>query len=154
MNIADDRLADRFELAELRARYNHYYDSGQIAEFVALFADDAECEMGPGNVVVGVEAVRRAAERASQFTAEPDDFVRHVCDLGVSEFVDESNATRRSHVLLHIGRQFNVVAAGTYHDRYVRVGGEWKFASRRVQFEYFGDDGIPWPPRPGEASMA
>jgi hypothetical protein len=148
VNTAGDRLADRFELAELRARYNHYYDSGQIVEFAALFADDAECEMGPGNVVVGVEAVREAAEKAWQFTAGPDDFVRHIADLGVSEFLDDDHAVGRSHVLLQIGRQFNVVAAGTYHDRYVCVDGAWKFASRRVQFEYFGDDGIPWPPRP------
>jgi SnoaL-like domain len=144
----NERIADRFELAELRARYNHTYDSGQMAEFAALFADDAECEMGPGNVVVGVEAVRQAAEKAWRFTSGPGDFVRHVCDLGVSEFLDDDHATGRSHVLLHIGRQFNVVAAGTYHDRYVRVDGAWRFASRRVQFEYFGDDGIPWPPRP------
>ena len=148
MNIAGDRLADRFELAELRARYNHYYDSGQIAEFAALFADDAECEMGPGNVVFGVEAVREGAEKAFQFTTGADDFVRHISDLGVSEFLDDDHAAGRSHVVLHIGRQFHVVAAGTYHDRYVRVDGTWKFASRRVQFEYFGDDGIPWPPRP------
>ena len=146
MNVADDRLADRFELAELRARYNHYYDSGQIVEFAALFAEDAECEMGPGNVVVGVEAVRQAAEAAWQFTA--GHFVRHISDLGVSQFLDDDHAAGRSHVLLHIGRQFNVVAAGTSLDRYVRDAGSWKFLSRRVQFEYFGDDGIPWPPRP------
>lgn len=145
---AVDRFEDRFALAELRARYNHFYDAGEIDEFAALFADDAECEMGPGNVVTGVDAIRSSAHEAWAFTAGPDDFVRHFCDPGISEFLDDDHATGRSHVLLHLGRKFNVVGGGTYHDRYVKVAGVWKFASRRIAFEYFGDPGGPWPPRP------
>jgi hypothetical protein len=142
-------LLDRFELAELRARYNHFYDSGQIDEFVALFAEDAECEMGPGNVVTGIDAIRASAQEAWAFTAGEDDFVRHFCDLGLSELDpdDPDRASGRSHVLLQLGRAFNVIGGGTYLDRYVRVDGEWRFASRRVQFEYFGDSGVAWPER-------
>src|SRR5437660_7586151 len=91
--VDSSRLADRLELAELRARYNHSYDQGDIDEFVALFAPDAESEMGPGNVVQGVAAIRGAAEEAMRFTAGADDFVRHLSDIGVTAFVDDDHAT-------------------------------------------------------------
>src|SRR5262245_4805244 len=55
-----ERVADREELRELRARYSHCWDDQRADEFVDLFTDDGVMQFGPdGGVAQGREELAR-----------------------------------------------------------------------------------------------
>jgi hypothetical protein len=143
-----DRLEDRVEIAELRARYCQYYDHGRVDDFVALFAPGASLELGPMGIQEGTDAIRAAVMEAQKVSSGPGHFIRHFNPPGTTDFVDDDHATGASHLLFQLGGDTDLTGAGTYYDEYVKLDGQWRFAARRMTFLYFGEQPGGWPAMP------
>jgi ketosteroid isomerase-like protein len=138
------RLADRLAIQELRARYTHHYDDGDLEAFVALFAEDGVLQLGPAGYARGHDELR-AALAGPMAAAE---FACHFTTDEITEFTGPDRARGTCRFALHYGRAPDIQGAGTYHDEYVRTGGGWRFASRTISFFYMGPRSTPWPPTP------
>ncbi len=128
MDVAESTA--RESLRELVARYNQYGDRGRFDEMLRLFADDAVLEIGRKERYEGIGAIRQCFEDA---VGEDARLLRHFTATLTLDLDDERLANGAcyfavltEHGLDHWGR---------YQDRYTRIGGEWRFAFRRVVIE-------------------
>ena len=144
-----DRLEDRMEIAELRARYCQYYDHGRVDDFMTLFAPDALLELGPMGIPHGTDEIRAAVVEAQKVSSGPGQFIRHFNPPGTTDFVDDDHAVGASHLLFQLGGEPDLTGAGTYYDEYVKLDGDWRFAARHLTFLYFGEQPGGWPSIPG-----
>jgi ketosteroid isomerase-like protein len=144
------RLADLIELHELRARYTHHYDGGDLDAFVALFTDDGVLQLGPAGFARGHDELR-AALAAPMKTAS---FACHFTSDEITELTGNDTARGTSRFAVHYGRSPDIQGAGTYHDEYRRRAAGWRFASRTISFFYMGPRGLAWPPTPPPITMS
>ena len=138
------RLADLIALHELRARYTHHYDGGDLDRFVALFAHDGVLQLGPAGFARGHDELRAALAGPMQTAS----FACHFTSDEITEFTGDDTARGTSRFAVHYGRSPDIQGAGTYHDEYRRTGDGWRFASRTISFFYMGPRGLGWPPTP------
>ena len=140
----DDRLADRLAIHELRARYNHHYDSKDLEAFLSIVTEDGLLQLGPAGWAKGQDELRAALAGPMQAA----DFAAHFTTDEMTEFTGPDTAKGRSRFAVHTGRDPAIEGAGTYHDTYRRVGTQWKLSSRTIEFFYFGPRAVPFPDRP------
>jgi 3-phenylpropionate/cinnamic acid dioxygenase small subunit len=137
----DDLLA-REGIRDLVARYNSYGDTGRFDPLFELFADDAVMETGDAHgemtVYDGRENVKRiflgAQDRVQQqsATAGPT-YIRHFTATHQIDLVDADHASGRCYFAVIIDGGLD--HWGRYVDRYVRIGGDWKFQHRKVTID-------------------
>ncbi|MDJ0931702.1 nuclear transport factor 2 family protein [Breoghania sp.] len=134
MKSIEERLQlveDQLEIAQLRATYCHLLNGRQWDEFVQLFT--------PDGVFDGLEAVKgydNIHEFFSQRVPKLAEDFWHFCTDGTVE-LDGDNATGRiSMKYLSSTDGVSFVSAGHYDDVMKRVGGRWRFVSRKITF-YF-----------------
>jgi ketosteroid isomerase-like protein len=144
VDTGEARIEDREALRELRARYTHTYDSGQLEAFLDLFLEDGALQLGPVGYAEGREQLRSALAGPMQTAA----FAVHFTSDEITEFTGLHTARGTSRFAVHYGRQPNVEGAGTYHDEYRRTADGWRFASRTIDFFYMGPRGLDWPMTP------
>jgi SnoaL-like domain len=123
-------LRDREAIRDLPVRYCDCVWRGDIDGIVQLFSEEATF------VVKGREREATTAGRAELFKmyqgalgdAQPRPFIHnHVIDLN-----GPARASGRCYVELRsFARAMEWIGAGYYEDEYVKVGDDWKFASRR-----------------------
>jgi ketosteroid isomerase-like protein len=142
-------LADLLALHELRARYTHYYDGGDLEKFVALFTDDGVLQLGPAGFARGHDQLRAALATPMQTAS----FACHFTSDEITEFTGADTARGTSRFAVHYGRSPDIQGAGTYHDEYRRTAHGWRFASRTISFFYMGPRDLAWPPTPPPISM-
>ena len=149
--VPDDpsRLADRIALHELRARYTHLYDGGDLEGFVGLFTGDGVLQLGPAGFARGHDELRAALAAPMETAA----FACHFTSDEISEFTGDDTARGTSRFAVHYGRSPDIQGAGTYHDEYRRTGEGWRFTSRTISFFYLGPRGLAWPPTPPPITM-
>lgn len=134
MSLAE--LTARELIRDLVARYAHAADRGRFDEVAALFADDGTLELPDGRSLVGPAAIRAflgdTGERLRAPAAAPVVLRHHVSSHRiVLEGPDAADGWAYLLVMSPRGPDH----WGRYADRYVRVGDEWRFASRRVRID-------------------
>jgi ketosteroid isomerase-like protein len=138
------RMADRIALHELRARYNHHYDDGDLDAFIALFAEDGLLQLAHTGFARGHDELRASLAGAMEFA----EFACHFTADELTEFTGPDTARGKSRFAVHTGRNPNIQGAGTYHDEYRRTPEGWRFASRTISFFYMGERATEWPTTP------
>jgi len=125
-------LADREAIRDLACRYAHHVWQKQVAAAVDLFTEDGEMDTGEAPLLRGRAALLDAYERMLG-DAHFQPFVsNHVIVLDGDEASGTCYLDLRATVE---GR--SMIGSGHYEDRYRRVGGEWKFQSRRLHMSFF-----------------
>lgn len=140
----DPRLADREALRELRARYTHTYDGGDLDGFCALFTEDGVLQLGPVGFARGRQAIRDTLGLAML----SGNWACHFTTDELTDFTGEATARGTSRFAVHYGRSPNMMGAGTYHDEYRREPGGWRIALRTIDFFYMGEPAVDWPATP------
>ena len=128
----------REAIRDLVARYNANGDSGRFEQVLALFAGDAAMELDDG-IFSGHEEILSIFTGAQQRwtdelnppgTASASHHVRHSVSTHQIDFDDESHA--RGYCYYSVIMPHGLDHWGRYFDNYVRDGGRWLFARRRV----------------------
>lgn len=122
---ADERRAIEQDCARLVALYANLNDAARWEDVAALYAEDGRMARptAPDDWIVGRDAILTA------FRSRPARTTRHVCSNIVIDVLDERHASGESAMLLFTGD--GAPKVGSFHDRFVRVQGEWRFAERR-----------------------
>lgn len=117
--------ADRLEILELVARYNHAIDSGDGPGWADTFTEDGVFETARGKTE-GRDALAKFVEGFA--TNMPG--ARHWNNNHVIE-ADGDGATHTCYLML-LRPGADPASTTRYVDRLVKVGGAWKFAHRNV----------------------
>ena len=147
--MSDDRLADREALRELRARYSHYWDDGDVEGFVHLFTEDCILQAATQGLVRGREAL---SEMVAQ-NIHRSDFGIHFTSDEITTFTSEDTAEAVSRFAYHGGRSPNTQGAGTYVDTYRKTPDGWRFVTRHQRFFYMGERDGKWPDTPSGTEL-
>jgi 3-phenylpropionate/cinnamic acid dioxygenase small subunit len=138
MKTADDAIA------ELIYTYAERLDLGDYEGLADLFSDATVTYISPSFMSRGrAETLARYTARTRKH-ADGTPRTKHVTTNLIVD-VDEAagTATARSYftVFQQVGGQIALqpINAGRYHDRFVRVGGCWQFASRQIISDLAGD---------------
>lgn len=125
-----DELLSRAAIAELVAEYCHGCDACDEERFAAIWHDDARLSLGPPFGEPVGEQIRDALHGIRR--AFPD--IRHWTTNLVLEFTSSDSARGECATLCEaIDRQGGrSLISATYHDRFERREGIWKFARREV----------------------
>ena len=146
---ASDPTGDRLQVYELMDRYGVVHDFGTPEEYAGLFTPDAEISIGAGPPVVkGHDALVGMAARDHQrfggavtSDGKTSLIMRHIVSNRMVDLVGKDAARGSSYVTTLIKTPDNglaVLSIGRYEDEYVRQGGEWRIAKRRILVD-FGD---------------
>ncbi|WHX18943.1 nuclear transport factor 2 family protein [Streptomyces malaysiensis subsp. malaysiensis] len=124
---------DRAEIQDLNSRYAIAFDSGRLGESVDCWAEDGildETEAGFG-LFEGREAIR--AFFRDNLMANSTNVVHMMFNHLVTS-IDGDHGEGSVHCLVEIVKTDGSYARAhvKYNDRYVRVAGRWKFASRVI----------------------
>jgi ketosteroid isomerase-like protein len=125
-------LADKEAIRDLARGYADCVWRNDVAGAIPLFSEDGEMDTGDRPAIKGREALL-ATYQQMLGNAELQPFVHnHVIEL------HGDHATGTCYLDLRaIQDGKSMIGAGYYHDRYVRVDGEWKFRSRRLTMCHF-----------------
>ena len=134
-------LTDREGIRDLAARYCDYVCRADLDGLVSLFTEDGTFKVEG----VEVEAIARGRTELKKVYAKVIGrlntrlfVLNHVVDL-----CSENRATGRCYVEVYsTNLGMERVGFGYYDDQYVKVGNQWKFASRRYFLDTI-DAGVP-----------
>jgi ketosteroid isomerase-like protein len=124
--------ADREAIRDVANRYAHHVWRKEIEAVVDLFAADAELDTPALPPIRGRQALLDAYGRMF----EEDEFFPFVHNHIIELDGDAANGTCYIDLRAVIAGK-RLTAWGFYEDRYVRVDGTWKFASRKVNMTRF-----------------
>jgi ketosteroid isomerase-like protein len=139
-------LADKEAIRDLARRYAHCVWQKDVDGAVALFTEDGEMDTGDrppirGRAALGEEYARMITGPQFQpfvhnhLVELGGDTASGVCYLDVRAAVDGKS----------------MIGAGYYEDRYVRVGGGWRFRARKLTLSWFVPLSEGWAVRRPEA---
>jgi 3-phenylpropionate/cinnamic acid dioxygenase small subunit len=134
----------RGEIENLLYRYAERIDAGDFAGVADLFADAEISVLGTDATTRGREAVQRLYETTTRrYEDDGTPKTKHVVTNPIVE-VDEAagQATCRSYftVMQQTPKlPLQIIITGRYRDRFQRVDGRWRFASRQMVLDQFGD---------------
>jgi uncharacterized protein (TIGR02246 family) len=121
--------ADRIEILELAARYNHAIDHREGEAWANVFTDDGQLITDGTVRAAGREGLLAHIARAQASGQK----VRHwICNAVVEGGGDQ--ARLKMYVLAYVFTDGNITPTimGEYDDDLVRQDGRWKFRTRRV----------------------
>jgi len=124
-------VADRFEILDLAARYNHAVDGGDAAAVAALFVEDGVLDADATGPIRGRDAI------AAYIASRPDGWQRrrHWNNSPVIEG-DGDEATLALYLAVVSWRETIVPRlVGRYRDELRRVDGAWRFVRRRIDVD-------------------
>ena len=127
-------LEDKDAIRELMAQYCFHFDSGEFDQWLDLFTADGVFDLGKRGRHVGRDGLGSFLKTIPLTDGLP--MMRH-CVMNSIVRVDGDRATARSYVLVvRGGAQVAVSIAGRYEDQLAKVDGTWRFAERRVHFDF------------------
>jgi 3-phenylpropionate/cinnamic acid dioxygenase small subunit len=143
-------VTDAFAAIEaLLFRYAAAIDAGDLDAVGALFAEGVVATDDGTVIAEGAEGVRRLYEATTRLHEDGTPRTAHLTtntSIDVDDDAGLADARSRFVVLQAVppegddpGLALQPIIAGRYHDRFVRVDGEWRFAERRMRPELFGD---------------
>ncbi len=117
-------------------------DAGDLEGVAALFAH-AEWRSGDGNdpVLRGAAEIRTVFDRVRLYDDGTPRTTHLVGNLTIDVAGDSATSSCTFTVFQGVdpGRPIEVILTGTYHDRFERVDGTWRFALRHVRPILLGD---------------
>ena len=129
-------LVARETIRDLVARYNQYGDHARFGPMLELLAADAVLELHPDERHEGRPAIRAFFESAAAGKSSATGGARFLRHLTATHQIDVESADAAS------GRCYFVVLTergldhwGSYHDRYRRIDGVWRFDMRSVRVD-------------------
>jgi 3-phenylpropionate/cinnamic acid dioxygenase small subunit len=132
--------SDVDEITALVHRYAELLDGGDLDGVATLF-ERATWRTPGGPVRTGTAEVRRMYDPVRLYDGRP--LTRHVVTNLVVEVDDSaSTASARSYWTLFQATPdlpLQPIMAGSYHDRFEREDGRWRFADRVINPELVGD---------------
>ncbi|MFP8967761.1 nuclear transport factor 2 family protein [Pokkaliibacter sp. CJK22405] len=148
MNARLDALIDREEIRELRVRYSHCLDSGNMDELGQIFAPDAQVEVTVGKME-GIDAIRAGLEDAFALFDRDErgyyPFMHAVSNHSI-QLTGPDTAVGRCYLI-----DFETASKpdpnpllllGLYVDEYQRIEGAWRITHSRLD--------VVWPNTAGE----
>lgn len=145
IDTAVRELADREAIRDLARRYAHCVWQRDIEGAIDLFTEDGRMDLDDRPPIIGRRAL--IASYKALLAGDFQPFVHnHLIEL------DGDRATGVCYLDLRASvNGKSMIGSGVYHDEYVRDGGRWKFASRRLAMSYFVPIKEGWvETRPGE----
>jgi hypothetical protein len=125
-------LADVEAIRDLARRYAHYVWQQDASGVVGLFTEHGEMDTGDRPVIRGRKALLEAYDEMFASSEFHPMVHNHVIDPR------GNRATGTCYLDLHaVVEGKDMIGSGYYQDRYARVGGEWKFQSRKLVMCYF-----------------
>jgi hypothetical protein len=135
---------DRALIAELLARYAEAIDAGDFAAVGGLLCD-AEILDGEGNrIAAGAGEVTALYEAVTKVHADGTPRTAHVITNVVIDLVAPDVVEMRSRFTVFQATErlpLQAVVVGRYIDRVERLRGEWRFVSRSMLPEAWGEVG-------------
>jgi hypothetical protein len=129
-----DEVIAREMIRDLVAAYAHAADRGRFGELADLFAATGVLELPDGDRCVGPSAICGFLERtATRLAATSGTALRHHVSSHRITIETPDAAAGYAYFLVVAGHGPD--HWGRYADRYVRVGGRWLFAARRVRVD-------------------
>jgi len=135
MNVEETlrELADREAIRDLARRYAHFvWAAGTRRGAISLFAENGEMDTGNRPVIRGQKALLEAYDEMFATSEFRPMVHNHVIELRGNRASGTCYLDLRAVV---DGK--DMIGSGHYQDRYVRVGAEWKFQSRKLVMCYF-----------------
>jgi 3-phenylpropionate/cinnamic acid dioxygenase small subunit len=138
-NVADARG----EIENLLYRYAERIDAGDFAGVAKLFAHAEIRVAGTDAVTRGEEAIRKLYESTTRLYECGTPKTKHVVTNAVVE-VDEGAGRATSRSCFTVMQQtrelpLQVIITGRYRDSFEQADGAWRFATREMVLEQFGD---------------
>lgn len=124
-------LADAEAIRDLARRYAHFVWQKDIPAAIDLFTEDGEMDTGDRPPIRGRQALLETYQSMLGDGAFQPFVHNHVIELNGESATGTCYLDLRATV---DGR--SMIGAGIYRDRYARVGGEWKFRSRKLTMCY------------------
>ncbi len=124
-------LADRLELRDLVCRYARIPDDRDYALVDEVFTPDATLA-GPGFSIQGIDGIREAMRRIEAYSATLHAVHNHRVELAGDEASGETYCVA-NHLLEKDGRPYKLDWGIRYRDRYRRLPGGWRIASRELR---------------------
>lgn len=133
----------RDQIRELCYRYTGALDRGDFAAVAELLAYADLRPSMPGVVgepIRGAEAIERFYTDQVVTYRDGDPRTRHLITNQVIEFGSDGR-TAESHCYVTVlqrapGHDYQLVVGGRYHDRFERVGGQWRFVEKAIQVDH------------------
>ena len=132
-------MIDREAIRDLASRYAHLVWQKDVPAILDLFTEDGEVDTGDRPAIRGRDALRQAY----QGMLAGDEFQPFIHNHVVELDGDRATGTCYLDLRASIGGR-SMTGAGYYQDRYVKVGGEWKFRSRKLTMIYLVPAGHGW----------
>ena len=134
MNVEDtvQELADTEAIRDLARRYAHFVWQRDASGAVSLFAENGEMDTGDRPVIRGHKALLEAYDEIFATSEFRPMVHNHVIDRRGNRATGTCYLDLRAVV---DGK--DMIGSGYYQDRYIRVGDEWKFQSRKLAMCYF-----------------
>lgn len=132
------RIVDEQAIERLIIDYSWFLDAKDFENYGAMFSDGSILD-SKGNVIASGSA--RIAGLARHYLGGPSDtFVRHlVTNIRVNIGKDGKTAAAESYLTTieaPKGRSAYIFRIGRYHDKFKKINGEWKFASRQEMTDW------------------
>jgi ketosteroid isomerase-like protein len=124
-------LSDLEAIRNLARRYAHCVWQKDLAGAAALFTEDGEMDTGDRPVMKGRSAILESYTQLMGDAVFHPFVHNHLIELDG----DRASGTCYLDLRASIAGE-SMIGSGVYHDRYARVGGEWKFRSRKLTMCY------------------
>lgn len=136
MEHADERtlrdLVDREAIRDLVSRYAHCVWRQDVEGAVRLFTENGEMDVGDRPPIKGRAALRAEYQRMIAGPQLQPFVHNHLIELHGDAATGVCYLDLRATM-----NGTSMIGAGHYEDHYVRVGGEWRFQSRKLTLTYF-----------------
>lgn len=128
-DLALQQLVDQRAIERLLFDYAYYLDMNMPDDMASLFVDDCQVSYAPNFGAAGIDDYKKTLDGIGTFFTATTHHVSNIC----IDFDGAEMATVRAAVLAvhrYTRERPDGILYGQYHDRVVKVGGQWKFKDR------------------------
>jgi ketosteroid isomerase-like protein len=130
LRLVEEELA----AMDLLARYTYFYDGGDLDGVMSVFHDDCVL-INPRGTYVGTDAIRRNYAFLISLSKIVLHFTPNVA-VRIAEDASEAWMTAYYYAMAATNDAKLVATGGTYADRLVKVGRDWKIIERRITYNF------------------
>lgn len=137
------RVEEELAVMDVLARYTYFYDGGDVDGVLSVFHDDCVL-INPRGTYVGKEAIRRNYTFLMSLSKVVLHFATNVA-VRVADDATQAWMTAYYYSMAATPAGRLVATGGTYADRLVKVGADWKIIERRITYNV-RHTAVPEPP--------